>query len=273
MNFHSDEWIMNKLNEHLEEARQHFREDQIVGIFLQGSQNYGLDYESSDVDTKLIVLPTLAEIAFNKKPVSTTHVRANNEHIDFKDIRLYIQTFRKQNLNFLEILYTKYKWINPMYEYWWNMLVDNRELICRYNIPQAIKSMQGIAKEKYFAMEHEYPSKLDILAKYGYDPKQLHHLLRVENYLARYMLGESYETCLKPTNPELLLRVKHGEIDLESARIMGAISIGNIDAMVKQYLVSCSKEVDELVDELLDMVQGGIIKECLKREVMRSDNQ
>ena len=101
MNFHSDEWIMDRVREHYNEALEYFPEDRIVGIFYQGSGNYGLDYEGSDVDTKLIVTPTFEDIAMNKKAVSTTHIRENEEHIDFKDIRLYIQTFRKQNLNFL----------------------------------------------------------------------------------------------------------------------------------------------------------------------------
>ena len=88
MNVHKDDYIMDQVMAHLEEAKQYFDENSIVGIFLQGSQNYGLDYEGSDIETKLIICPTIKQIAFNKKPVSTTHVRENNEHIDFKDIRL-----------------------------------------------------------------------------------------------------------------------------------------------------------------------------------------
>ena len=116
--------IKERLMEHYEEALQYFPEDQIVGIFLQGSQNYGLDTMNSDVDTKLIVVPSFKDICLNRKPVSTTHVRANNEHIDFKDVRLYMETFRKQNLNFLEILFTDYCWINPMYVEQWMRLVE-----------------------------------------------------------------------------------------------------------------------------------------------------
>ena len=168
-NYHSDEWIMNGVREHYEEAKQYFDESRIVGIFYQGSANYGLDYENSDIDTKLIVTPTFEDIVFNKRPVSTTHVRANNEHIDFKDIRLYIETFRKQNVNFLEILFTPYKIVNPQYEQWWNRLIENREAIAHYDIHRAIKTMSGIALEKYQAMEHKYPSKVDIIEKYGYD--------------------------------------------------------------------------------------------------------
>ncbi|MBO5957917.1 MAG: hypothetical protein J6Q39_10230, partial [Bacteroidales bacterium] len=102
------ERIMKGVREHYEEALQHFPKEQIVGVFLQGSQNYNLDYEGSDIDTKLIVVPNFRDICLNKKPVSTTHVRANDEHTDWKDVRLYMETFRKQNLNFLEILFTKF---------------------------------------------------------------------------------------------------------------------------------------------------------------------
>ena len=44
--------IMKRVQEHYDEALQYFPEEQIVGVFLQGSQNYELDYEGSDVDTK-----------------------------------------------------------------------------------------------------------------------------------------------------------------------------------------------------------------------------
>lgn len=91
MNYHSDSWINEKVHDHYREAREYFPDDSIVGIFLQGSQNYGLDYEGSDVDTKLIVVPTFKDIAMNKQPISTTHIRSNSEHIDWKDVRLYIQ--------------------------------------------------------------------------------------------------------------------------------------------------------------------------------------
>jgi len=214
------EAIMKRVQEHYAEALQYFPEDRIVGIFLQGSQNYGLDLPTSDVDTKLIVVPTFKDIALNRKPVSTTHVRANDEHIDFKDVRLYIETFKKQNLNFLEILFTDYFIINPLYTEQWNRLVEAREQIAHMNLYRAVKSMKGIALEKYHAMEHPYPTKLDLIEKHGFDGKQVHHLIRVDDYLTRYINGESYESCLKPS-PELvahMLAYKRHEIGLASAR-------------------------------------------------------
>ena len=267
MNFHSDEWIMDRVQEHYNEALEYFPADRIVGIFYQGSGNYGLDYEGSDVDTKLIVTPTFKDIAMNQKAVSTTHIRENEEHIDFKDIRLYIQTFRKQNLNFLEILFTKYAIINPVYKPEWDRLVQAREAIAHYSPVQAIKSMKGIAMEKYHAMEHHYPARMMWIEKFGYDPKQLHHLLRVEDYIERYIQGESYESCLHPILPEYLKDVKVGRHSLETARSLADHAIENINNMCKNYLDNCSIEVDQYVDNLLDDVQYNIMKIAIKKEI------
>lgn len=268
MNYHSDEWIMERLQEHYNEALEYFPEDRIVCLIYQGSGNYGLDVESSDVDTKLIVTPTFEDIAMNKKPVSTTHVRENDEHIDFKDIRLYIQTFRKQNLNFLEILFTPYKIVNPLYEEQWNRLVEANEDIAHYNPFRAIKSMKGIAMEKWHAMEHRYPSKAEIIDKYGFDCKQLHHLLRVEEYIERYINGESYADCLMSKQPEYLKAVKHhGYYTLDKARELGQKSIDHINKLHDEFIKQVFDEANPEVDTLLDDVQLEIMKIAVKQDI------
>ena len=85
----------------------------MVGVFLQGSQNYNLQYEDSDIDTKAIILPKFNDFVLNNKPVSTTLILESNEHIDLKDIRLMFECFKKQNINFIEILFTEYYILNP----------------------------------------------------------------------------------------------------------------------------------------------------------------
>ena len=271
MMMNREQRIMSGVNEHYQEALKYFKEFQIVGIFLQGSQNYGLDYEKSDIDTKLIVIPSFEDIAFNRKPVSTTHVRENDEHIDFKDIRLYMQTFRKQNLNFLEILFTDFKIVNPEHEANWGVLVDNRERIARYNPYQAIKSMKGIAMEKYHAMEHEYPSKIEVLKEYGYDPKQLHHLLRVEEYIGRYIAGEAYEDCLRPRRPEYLLDVKRGYYDLDTARVVANTAINNVIRVADAFAEKVENKGDPEVDDILDGVQYGIMRQSVANEFLEDE--
>ena len=268
-----EEKIMSRLREHYEEALEYFDESRIVGIFLQGSQNYGLDYEGSDIDTKLIVLPSFEDIAFNKKPVSTTHVRANEEHIDFKDLRLYMQTFRKQNLNFLEILFTEFKILNPQYEEMWNVLVENRERIARYNEFQAIKSMKGIAMEKYHAMKHPYPSKMAIIEAHGYDGKQVHHLIRVEDYIERYISGESYESCLRPTPAKVahMMEYKRQEIPLETAQVEADAAIAHVTEMADAFAANVENKGDPEVDKILDNVQRDMMKLAVAIELVEDE--
>ena len=262
--------IFKGLDDHYKEALETFNRNQIVGLFLQGSQNYGLDLPTSDIDTKLIVVPSFRDIVLDTRPISTTHVRANQEHIDFKDIRLYMETFYKQNLNFLEILFTDYFIIPFDYYKSWNILVEHREEIARMNPYRAVKSMQGIAKEKYHAMEHRYPSKADIIDAYGYDGKQVHHLLRVDDYLDRYIKGEAYKDCLRPT-PEKVPRMMDykmlDRISLEEAREEALHTLMHVDAMAVAFCEDHEDKEDPEMRELLQDVCYDIMEIAVRKEL------
>ena len=262
--------IMKRVQEHYDEALKYFPEEQIVGVFLQGSQNYELDYEGSDVDTKLIVVPSFKDICLNKKPVSTTHVRANDEHTDWKDIRLYVEHFRKQNLNFLEILFTPYCIINPMYKEEWDRLVAAREFIARMNPYRAVKSMKGIALEKFHAMEHRYPSKADIVDKYGYDGKQTSHQLRVWDYLRRYIAGEDYESCLHPTEslvPRIMDYKRLSIIPLEEARVEAKHYLAMTEEIADAFCAEHEDREELWVRELLEDVSYNIMRISVEKEL------
>ena len=259
--------IMKGVSKHYEESLKYFSKEQIVGIFLQGSQNYNLDYEGSDIDTKLIVVPNFKDVCLNKKPVSTTHVCKNEEHIDFKDVRLYMETFRKQNLNFLEILFTPFFILNPLYKEEWERLIEAREFIARMNVYRAVKSMKGIAMEKYHAMEHKYPTRMEYIEKWGYDPKQLHHLLRIEEYIGRYINGEAYEECLRPHYPEYLVDVKRGRYNLEEARLIGKTAIENIVRVADTFCSTHQDFEETWVRELLEDVSYNIMKISVEKEL------
>ena len=70
-----------------------------------GSHNYNLDINNdeyqSDIDTKVIILPTLEELVHNSKPVSTT-IDISTGQCDVKDIRAFVPTLLKANIQFLE---------------------------------------------------------------------------------------------------------------------------------------------------------------------------
>lgn len=262
--------VMERVHEHFEEAKGYFPYDNIVGIFLQGSQNYGLATPHSDVDTKLVVTPTFRQIAFNKQPTSCTHVRANDEHIDFKDLRLYIDTFRKQNINFVEILFTPYYILNATYAGEFMRLMEAREEIAHANPYRAVKAMKGMAMEKFHAMEHRYPAKVDIVEKYGYDGKQLSHLIRIYDFMQRYIQGDSYKSCLQARDPKYLIALKEqGYYSLKAAREVAEETLQKVIELADGYCAVAIDKFDEKTDVLMQEVQYNIMERSVRRELKK----
>lgn len=261
MSYKTKEDVMKRVQEHYDAAVKLYGE-RVLGVFLQGSWNYGeaLCDEDSDVDTKCIVLPTFEDFCLGKKPVSTTHVLENGEHLDAKDLRLYMDCFKKQNVNFVEILFTEYKVVNSLYENQWARLVDAREQVGRYDMKRALNCITGMCYEKDKALCHPYPTLVEKLEKYGYDGKQLSHCMRMYHFMGLYLAGASYKSCLKVGyNKELveyLRRVKRNECGdvewaKEKSKWLCEVTKGmKEDWMAKHSDYQSNKEIEELMNDV-----------------------
>lgn len=235
---------------------------EIVALFLQGSQNYNMDEYSdeysSDVDTKAIVIPSLKNIIDGTSPISTTLVLDNNEHIDIKDIRTWVTMWEKENISYLEILFTKFYIINQKYEDLMEKLISWRNKISRMNKIATVKCMGGMSREKIHALKHPYPNAVSKLEKYGYDPKQLHHICRINELLKRYISGESLDTAYIPKDINYLMEIKKGvlseeeatnlaiSVDTETLEIVNKFSEENsvsVDMDTKNFLYDIKREI------------------------------
>ena len=161
-----------------------------------------------------------------------------------------------------------YSILNKKYSKEWYRLVAAREAIAHMNPWRAVKSMKGVALEKYHAMEHEYPSKVDIIKQYGYDGKQLHHLIRVQEFLYSFLQDKPYSECLRPTNPEYLKLVKQqGFYTLEEARDIANKTIANVVEVSDNFCNTHQDQEDTKVRELLEDVQYEIMKIAVQDEL------
>lgn len=257
--------IMNQLQQHLDAVRESGQD--WLGIFLQGSQNYGLDYESSDIDTKAIVLPSFSDFVLTHKPISTTHIMENDEHVDFKDIRLMFECIRKQNVNFVEILFTPYYILNPIYADLFQPIWDAREDIARYNNYAGMSCLLGMALEKQKAMEHPYPATIDKIERFDYDPKQLHHALRMREFMTRYMADEKYSDCLVSKQADYLVEVKRGCHSLEEARRLMQEAVDSMKADKQQYMDTTPVCINEHANEVMQTAAVEILKRCFLMEL------
>ena len=138
---------------------------QVIYIGLYGSQNYNLDDEASDIDCKAIIMPSLHDIIFRNK--TSTTVECDKGEIDVKDLITFYEVIRKGNFSYIESIDTEYsigdKYIKELFK----------------QIRPNFKSFLGAMYEKRKALTHEYPSKHEEFEKWGFDPKQYHHILRL----------------------------------------------------------------------------------------------
>lgn len=159
-------------------------------------------------------------------------------------------------------------WVNPKYEMPVKTLIDNSELVAHYNPYAAVKCMKGMALEKYHALEHPYPSKVDVLAKYGYDPKQLHHIFRMKDFLNKYIAEESYADCLIPGNKEWLIEVKKGKYSLDHARMLASEALKQIETVADIYCAQVPNEINPKADVVLNNFTYDVMKIAMKEELL-----
>ena len=268
-------YLKGCLQEHYEEACDLGHE--VFAIVLQGSQNYDMDMYTeeycSDVDTKCIVLPTPEQLIRGTKPISETYERENKEHIDLKDIRLMFDCFKKQNVNYVEILFSDFYYVPEEYQAYWEELRCISEDITRAYPSQLLKTMSGMSMEKLKALKHPYPSLLDKIEKYGYDPKQAHTIVRMNDFVHRYLMGLSFKESMHPSPyiRKKLFDLKLGKYSLSDVEAL----CKDIDAETKQlkddYIKENGEEIkDFLIFNRLDNIKVEIMTSFFK-EIFKED--
>lgn len=197
-------------------------------VALYGSQNYGIDTENSDLDFKAIIIPTLEDLVNQTKPTSKVYTYEWWQ-VEIKDIRNYIESAVKVNVNFIELLSTPYYYSEyeeaKEFRSFFNPLLDEQGIIY-------LRACYWMIMQKAHALRHPFPSKLEVLEKFGYDPKQMCHIIRLTWLMNRYTFWDYSFLHLWQEKDELI-EVKEWIINNE-----------NIDEAVKPYLDKAQEIID-----------------------------
>lgn len=238
----------------------------VIYIGLYGSQNYNVADELSDIDAKAIILPTLHDIIFRK--VTSTTIECKNGTIDVKDLITFHDVIRKGNFSYIESVDTEYsigdKYIKELFK----------------QIRPNLKSILGAMHEKRKALTHEYPSKTEEFEKWGFDPKQLHHILRLSDLLYENILCDkslSYEIYPEEDAKEMIA-YKRNTLGL-SKEYAERLSDLTIDDAKKRIPEDYHYEPIDLSEEMSKYIEDKLKTELLKnndvvsaREVRTFDN-
>lgn len=123
------------------------RKYSVFGVFLYGSQNYGLDTAGSDIDSYAIVFPTAEMIAYDKKQDSK-EVELEGGKLVYMDIRNFFNLLLKGNPNALEIMESEYFLLNADYEDFYYMIYNEINL-WHINPNSTLEAFKGMMKSYY----------------------------------------------------------------------------------------------------------------------------
>lgn len=269
--------VRKRLKEHLDEALQNPKIHDWFMIAVNGSYNYNMDTPQSDIDSKLLVIPSLEQLV-NGKSLNYLHCMSDNgEHVEVKDIRHYFATMLKQNINFVETLYAQVWIVNPVYMRLFHYLFEMRDVISGCNPIATIHCIQGTAYQKYKQMLQSSPARAADIENYGFDRKSLHHLVRCVFFGEYYMEGTSYQECLQnndvPNIRRMIMNLKTTTVlNREQAINIAEDMLNGFDKKVDSYLTTIKpfqKDFSALsaqVKDFLDTLAFEIIKQSIAKE-------
>ena len=155
--------------------------DKFIGIFLYGSQNYGLDYDESDTDSIVLVHSS-------DKP--KRELQTPTGKVKIYTLKYFIHRLKQGDLECYEILYTKYKMLNPVYE---NSFINFVEEFSRCMSYERIKNSLITKLDEHLC--HVLWMMIN-KENARYNKKRLYWAIRVCNQLQRIDNGESFESSL-----------------------------------------------------------------------------
>ena len=252
--------VIDRVREHYNMAKTLVPEERIIGVFLYGSQNYGMDSATSDVDTKCLIVPSFEEIALNKKAVNYEYHFDNGEHMKMVDIREYLRLVKQQNPNDLEVLFSKFAVRNTRYDGIWHYLWSHREEVAHYRPHRAMDTMRHMANREMHNME-----------KRGFNTKSLALIFRLEKMAGDYLLCNKYEYVLHSDQADFLKRVKYGEFvapdDSKTGMRLMRNSIESINRLADRFLEKTEDKSNEKVEKLLEKVARDFVAKSVGHEI------
>lgn len=177
---------------------------------LQGSQNYNLDDELSDVDTVSLMVPSFEQLVLDINVAKKTHSINYSEGIStIKDFRAVFRTFIKGAVNVYQILYTPYVSVNEKYRKYFDYLRSMADDITSNNQRSIIYSTLGVIRSNLASI-----TRVDerILSSNELG-KRFAMSFYYREFIERFMDGESFGSAMVTQNADYLKRLKRWKVD------------------------------------------------------------
>lgn len=228
--------------EHLDE-KKHLKP---IWISPYGSMNYGtFNPKISDVDTKLIVLPSYKTLVWDAPFIKEYKLKEykslnNIELCTVMDIRHFTNNLLKQSINFLETLFSDYGEMMDLdfFPLWGTYFLANKELIAHYD-------------EKACIHAACYQALHTLQQDAEHNGKKYANVLRLIDFMNKYLQGCPFSECIT-VSPNLLdeiLTFKNGEEEPGNLKVEIARANLNVTLLMENIKFQSHPEVKEILRE------------------------
>lgn len=246
----------------------------LVYLAVQGSTNYDLDVYNdeyqSDVDMKAFVLPSFKDLYYNEK-VSKTY-KTKYGQVEVKDVRCLSELLGKMNPSYVELLFTPYFCTSKDFEDFVSKLRELKHRLMQDRFALFVKSLVGTVYTKRDGLFHNREGVKEQFEKFGYDPKELHHALRLSSMLQDLFYNENkFDNLFRVKDEKLkqyLLDVKvYGVESSETAEKEMLAAVAVVEELqdkvyenknTKPQFIVKSDSLNELKDLVYEMVEKEI---------------
>ena len=222
------------------------KEYQLYGVFLFGSQNYGLSTESSDIDVKVIYFPKEKEklVAMLVGLTSVTKNTFDRIRIEGQVTALspivFIDNLKSNYHTWFELLFTDYYFVNLEKSKSWEQIRSLRDRIVRHNVYAFLDAQLDCLVSQ---IDTAFVDADETLCN-----KRLSTFYRIFYLTQKYCLKLPYHLCLLPTETEkekLLLIKKNTPYSREECIELTKQLVENMATLIDNY----KKENENIIDE------------------------
>lgn len=255
------DYILSRLKEHKNYIKEYygFTESEIFGIFAFGSMNYGIHLEDSDIDSKMIIIPSKEEMLLMDKPTRTSveikdgKCKNGKEYCTIIDIRFILKELLTGNFSSYEILSNNYFIISEIF-----YLEQYDEII-------------NIIRQLFYSrdennMLYQFTGRISE-ALYNKDDYNAYRLyLSLNNYMERLSIQRVFNFCNQPNldNLKKLINLKTRKEKLTSLeKDFIRLYVENTRKSIKEnkeISSYSSKEVQKYTRKIINIIKNIVLK-------------
>lgn len=221
-------------------AVHEFGEKRVFGVFPYGSMNYGSFTNSSDVDVRVVIIPSIQDIFKNERFLSKEE-KIDDNKVTYTDIRNFVKGLCNASPTHIEMIFSPFYYINPLYEDFYNKhIYEKREEIGKMNTPKLLKSCLGMMKAFKNPKERTY--------------KKAYHYVRLAYFCANVINETPLEECF--VTPAKINDIKFAEAfdinDYDTCVADASIIVPDIEKYIEIYPVDVEK-FDAMVENIYNI--------------------